>query len=462
MMITFNLSLDNLAARNRAMPPAGSASFSGHKPAARCRTALGLATFLCGSLLSPSALADFTGSFPVGVNGCDNSATDQLCTPIPAVALPTDGVLKVDFTASTEHCSNIIAHILVDGVERFTSGALIPGASIGLQNLGPVAAGVHTVGVQAEGIVGGCNTGSLAIWEGDLALTVSGITDAQSAVVYPGDNITLSTLIDGPDPRPAAVSASYSRATSALGLSTLSVANFPPGPVIPNDPVLPVGSVAFLDLFLLGGSADDSLQAVFYPPHPIFPPDPIQPSDPLTPTDPIRLAYWDSTDWAAVLDSTAQPILLNDLNQFTVNLTATSTPRITQLNGTVFAIVAAFGMVGFEEPVDNDTLNIANAGRAVPLKFKLYDLGGNPVTNLTQAYLSSVPLACDSVSAAADVVETYANAASGLQNFGDGSYQINWGTSKSYANSCRRLRLDLGERNPDGTPFYRTADFRFK
>jgi hypothetical protein len=43
----------------------------------------------------------------------------------------------------------------------------------------------------------------------------------------------------------------------------------------------------------------------------------------------------------------------------------------------------------------------------------------------------------------------------------DGVYQLNWKSSKDFAGNCRRLRLDLGERNPDGTVFYRTADFRF-
>ena len=42
-----------------------------------------------------------------------------------------------------------------------------------------------------------------------------------------------------------------------------------------------------------------------------------------------------------------------------------------------------------------------------------------------------------------------------------GAYQLNWATAKAFAGTCRRLRLDLGEKHPDGTRFYRTADFRF-
>ncbi len=74
--------------------------------------------------------------------------------------------------------------------------------------------------------------------------------------------------------------------------------------------------------------------------------------------------------------------------------------------------MASYGLVGFEPPVDNDVVNVAQAGRAIPLKWRLYDRGGN------------------------------------------------WTTAKAFADTCRRLRLDLGEQKPDGTPYYRSADFR--
>jgi hypothetical protein len=44
---------------------------------------------------------------------------------------------------------------------------------------------------------------------------------------------------------------------------------------------------------------------------------------------------------------------------------------------------------------------------------------------------------------------------------GGGAYRLNWATSKAFVGTCQRLRLDLGERNPDGSAFYRTADFQF-
>src|SRR5262245_39413018 len=414
-------------------------------------------------LANGAAAADLTRSFAVGVNGCDDAFTSQLCTPVPTVALPTDGVLQVEFDASTSHCSDMVAHLLVDGVEQFASGALAPGQGTGVQDFGPVAAGVHQVGVQAEGVLGGCNPGSLAIWSGTLSVTISGVTEADAAVAAPGDSVSVSTVVGGA-PAPAAVEASYTRPLDALGLATLSTVTFPTDPILPVDPILPIGSVAFVDLLLLGADAADELQAHFLPPDPILPPNPVLAPNPVLPPNPVRLAYYDGANWSAVLDSDGDPpAYVSATNSFSVAFTATSTPQVTALSGTVFAFVASYGLVGFAPPVVNDALNVAKAGRAIPLKWRLYDLGGNPVTDLapTAVHVTSVSVACSDLTEGPDAVEEYATGASGLQNLGDGAYQLNWATSEAFAGTCRRLRLDLGEQNPDGTPFYRTADFSF-
>jgi hypothetical protein len=69
-----------------------------------------------------------------------------------------------------------------------------PGTGTGTQELGPVAAGVHAVGVQAEGVLGGCNTGALVIWAGTLALTVSGVNAADARVAALNQKVSVSTL----------------------------------------------------------------------------------------------------------------------------------------------------------------------------------------------------------------------------------------------------------------------------
>ena len=53
-------------------------------------------------------------------------------------------------------------------------------------------------------------------------------------------------------------------------------------------------------------------------------------------------------------------------------------------------------------------------------------------------------LSC-SLGTTADLLEEVAAGGSGLQNLGDGYYQLNWKTPKTYADSCKTLKLDLGD-----------------
>jgi hypothetical protein len=115
----------------------------------------------------------------------------------------------------------------------------------------------------------------------------------------------------------------------------------------------------------------------------------------------------------------------------------------------------AYAFEGFFTPIDNNILNIATAGQVIPLRWRLTDSAGNPVTNLTTVGITAVSLSC-STGQTMDEVEEYATGLSGLQNLGNGYYQFNWKTPKAYAKSCKTLRLDLGE------GALRTADFRFK
>lgn len=111
---------------------------------------------------------------------------------------------------------------------------------------------------------------------------------------------------------------------------------------------------------------------------------------------------------------------------------------------------------GFEQPVDMGIVNVANAGRAIPLKWAVHDGAGRPVLGLTSVTVASVPVACEGRSAASDAVEEYAAGSSGLRSLGDGRYQFNWDTPRSYAGQCRVVRVDLG----DGQ--LHTATFRFR
>ncbi len=95
----------------------------------------------------------------------------------------------------------------------------------------------------------------------------------------------------------------------------------------------------------------------------------------------------------------------------------------------------------------------------IPLKCRLLDSSGNPVTNLDPA---SVTLTVSSYTCSAgmptDTVETYATGTTSLQNLGDGYYQMNWKTDKAWANACKQLTLKIGAWTGNGF----TALFQFE
>ena len=102
-----------------------------------------------------------------------------------------------------------------------------------------------------------------------------------------------------------------------------------------------------------------------------------------------------------------------------------------------------YNFIGFASPVDNPpVMNIAKAGHSIPLKWRITDANGSPVTNLTGVTVAAVSLSCSS-SSTTDAIEEYTTSNSGLQNLGDGYYRWNWKSPASYANSCKTLKLDL-------------------
>ena len=110
---------------------------------------------------------------------------------------------------------------------------------------------------------------------------------------------------------------------------------------------------------------------------------------------------------------------------------------------------------GFAQPIDNAAVNVAKAGKTVPVKWHL-QVEGTPLSDPTSfAGLSSQPSGGACAGLPADAVETYAGA-SGLQYLGDGDWQFNWAIPRSYAGQCRTLTLELS----DATT--RTATFQFK
>jgi hypothetical protein len=155
--------------------------------------------------------------------------------------------------------------------------------------------------------------------------------------------------------------------------------------------------------------------------------------------------------------SSCDSVDTSSVGAHTVNCNATDNAGNTANAPAGYTVSYQFS--GFTRPVDGTVLNAAKAGQTIPLKWRLTDANGDPVTTLSSVSVTTVGLQC-AAGTSADQVSEYASGASGLQNLGDGYYQFNWATPKSYANSCTTLRLNLGE-GSNSNPIYHTANFGF-
>jgi hypothetical protein len=146
---------------------------------------------LCALVWSLGAYSQ-TATTVYGPFSLTSTSGTQLSNVLFPINVSTSGTLLVQYTASAGHCSNVRAHILVDGVERGLTPFLTPGQSSAFLNVGPVSAGAHVVALQGEGTVGGCNAGVLVGWGGTAAVTVDGV-----AVPAPGLLLTALALLAG-------------------------------------------------------------------------------------------------------------------------------------------------------------------------------------------------------------------------------------------------------------------------
>jgi hypothetical protein len=99
----------------------------------------------------------------------------QTCPPRDGLSVTTSGPIIIQFTAdgNPPQCAGIIAQIYVDG-RLVNQTRLEPGQSLSRDNNRPP--GTRQVEVQAEGVQGGCNTGAMSGWSGNLHIT----TDADA------------------------------------------------------------------------------------------------------------------------------------------------------------------------------------------------------------------------------------------------------------------------------------------
>jgi hypothetical protein len=160
-------------------------------------------------------------------------------------------------------------------------------------------------------------------------------------------------------------------------------------------------------------------------------------------------------DNAGVASASCGPLDTSSVGAKSVTCTATDYAGNTAAATVTYNVV--YGFEGFFSPVENlPALNIANSGQTIPLKWRITDAFGNPITDLTNVRITAVNLVCP-LGTSPDQVEEYAAGNSGLLNLGNGYYQFNWKTPKNYANSCKTMLLNLGE----GAGMEHTAVFHF-
>ena len=107
------------------------------------------------------------------------------------------------------------------------------------------------------------------------------------------------------------------------------------------------------------------------------------------------------------------------------------------------SFLVTYKFTGFFSPIENDFLNMAKAGQAIPVKWRLTDANDVPIDDPASfADLFSSQNLCEGGLPTDSVAEDAAGD-SGLQYNGDGYWQFNWKTEKAYANSCRAMYVEF-------------------
>jgi hypothetical protein len=96
----------------------------------------------------------------------------QQCEAAAGNDVPADGDMFVEFRGDPKACADIIGHIYVNGVE-FASGQTGPGQNnfatyINGADVPSSPDNKYHVAMRADGVLGGCNTGSMSGWAGTL------------------------------------------------------------------------------------------------------------------------------------------------------------------------------------------------------------------------------------------------------------------------------------------------------
>jgi hypothetical protein len=146
----------------------------------------------------------------------------------------------------------------------------------------------------------------------------------------------------------------------------------------------------------------------------------------------------------------------SSFNVGTTTVNSTATDAVGNTASCSFTVTVLYDFTGFFAPVSNlPTVNVVNAGKAVPVKFSLS--GNKGLSIFAASSPTSGPYTCSSSDPAVDLTDTVTAGSSSL-NYDSSSDQYNyvWKTESSWAGTCRQLVLTLN----DGS--VHRANFKFK
>ncbi|HEV8695826.1 MAG TPA: PxKF domain-containing protein, partial [Lysobacter sp.] len=145
---------------------------------------------------------------------------------------------------------------------------------------------------------------------------------------------------------------------------------------------------------------------------------------------------------SGIATQSCDPLATGSIGSKTVDCTAIDRAGNTAGGSAGYRVV--YGFSGFNAPVQNPpVLNVFKAGRSIPLRWRVVDAQGAPVTNLSSATVSATAISCPN--ATENRISTYGGSNGQLQNLGNGYYQLDWLVSFSLRGYCSRLDLKLGD-----------------
>jgi hypothetical protein len=164
---------------------------------------------------------------------------------------------------------------------------------------------------------------------------------------------------------------------------------------------------------------------------------------------------------AVISGATVSTVTLNAPTNIAGTRTATAPAVVDQAgNSTPVACTynVRYRVEGFFEPITMNTVNKANAGKNIPVKWRLTDYNGQGVSNVASfVSISLSPGGSGCSSQSVDEIETYTTLASSVPQYqSNGNWHLNWKTEKTLAGSCRIMTVLFN----DGSRL--TATFNFK